>query len=260
MNIQLNEEEKQNGNLSPANLEYAVALFSTKGYVILENVLSPERVDEINGLIAQQLQKSGGESARVALPVEGPFIASDIVENNAILGIVDEVVGADCVLRVLAADRIAPGNKVSGEVTIDSKPLFPETEHSRFPAHKIQVTIALGDFNASGGAPEVFPGTHTQPEHFTVRYGEDMVQKLAGSMPSEWITIPKGGVLIRDSRLWHRDQSNTSGGENVNLALTYQRWWDITGDRQQVSGEVYDNASDRMKRLLRFEAIPHKNA
>ncbi|MBO7743527.1 phytanoyl-CoA dioxygenase family protein [Paenibacillus sp. MWE-103] len=260
MNIRLNEEERRSGTLAPDKLDYAVALLSTKGYVILENVFSPERADEIKAFVSRQPHAGSGDGTRVALPIEEPFIASDIVENGAILAPVDQLIGADCVLRAVAVERIAAGNEASGEVTIDSKPLFPETENARFPAHKIQVTIGLGDMEASGGAPELFPGTHTQPEHFAIRYGESMVRKLAGSMPSETIALRKGAVLLRDSRLWHRERPNAIGSDNVTLALTYQRWWDITGGRQQVSGEVFDNGSDRLKRLLRFEAIPHKQA
>jgi hypothetical protein len=256
MTIRLTDEEQQGQPISGSKLELAVALLHTRGYVVVENVFQPERLQQLNDAVTKTRQDNHAIDNRLNLPIASPFVDDDIVSNPLILGVIDQVIGADCVLRMIAADTNVAGGEVTEEVQIESKPLFPETEHVRVPAHKLHITIPYADLNETNGALEIWSASHAQPEHFAKKYSSEIVEILAKASPSVRIDVPAGAVLIRDSKLWYRKHSNKSGEVLTALSLTYQRWWDITSPRLVILDTVYQGASQRLKKLLRFEDLP----
>lgn len=258
MTIRLSDEERQAQSIGEDKLELAAALLHIRGYVVLDNMFQPDRLQTLQEAVGQARKQTGGnnDGNPLSLPAAAPFVDPDIAENPLMLGVIDQIIGADCVLRVIGADIRKPGAAVSSELAIESKPLFPETEHVRLPAHKLRVTIPLTDLNEGSGAPELWPGSHAQPEHIEKHYSEAVLRKLAEGSPSVKVNVPAGAVLICDSKLWHRECANESAEEQVSLTLTYQRWWDITSPRLVISEALYSGASARLKRLFRFEALP----
>jgi hypothetical protein len=256
MTIRLTDEEKQGQPISGSKLELAAALLHTRGYLVVENVFQPERLRQLNDAVTSARQDNQAFDHRLNLPVASPFVDDDIVTNPLILGVIDQVIGADCVLRMIAADTNTADAEVAEELQIESKPLFPETEHVRVPAHKLHITIPYADLNETNGALEVWSASHAQPEHFAKKYSAEIIEILAQASPSIRINVPAGAVLIRDSKLWHREHPNESGESLTALSLTYQRWWDITSPRLVILDTVYQGASQRLKKLLRFESLP----
>ena len=70
---------------------------------------------------------------------------------------------------------------------------------------------------------------------------------------------PKGSLIIRDVRMWHRGTPNVSNEIRPNMALIYGRsWWDGAFYPQESLGitrQVYAGLSDRAKQLFRFETL-----
>jgi len=257
MNIRLTNEERDGRTIGADKLALAVALLNAKGAVVIENVFPHERLSELRAAVVamqpHEPTETGGRK-RIGLPIDSEFTAPDIVEHPTLLSFADEVVGDDCILRTLTAVVVEAGAAASDTIHMP-QPLFPESRHVRFPAHNLLIDVALDDLTADNGALDVWPGSHMLPDHMVVLHDPSFLRELAGMTPQETLPAPKGAVVIRDSRLWHRERPNATSNASVKLSLSYRRWWDIRDDRLPIPLSFFERSSTRLKRLLRFEDI-----
>lgn len=263
--MKLSSEELRSGKLHPETLESAVEQVRLNGYVLFEGVLDPDLVDRMRAAFHAALEKAHPEATevntkefrknriRMDLPFEEPFIDPNVITSPFVLPVVEKLVGEDCVCIYLSADAPMPGSDYQ-VVHSDQTPLFPESSIS-LPPSGIVLNIPLVDVTEENGPMEAFPGgNHLIPEN---RCNPKYIEAAAAFLKPVRMTMPKGSLLIRDLRMWHRGTPNNSDHIRPNVALIYARPW-YRGGYQETLGitrDKFEALSDRAKMLFRLEKI-----
>lgn len=250
----LSPQEVQSGKLQPETLRQAIQLVTVNGYVLFENILPRDLLDNLQAEFIRVFEEHrsgqganrGANRFQMHLPFREPFNDSAVIENPLALAIIDQLVGPDCVCHYFASDTALPGSEHQA-VHSDIALLFPEAPLS-LPAYSVVLNIPLVDHREDNGPIEIWPGgTHFMPS------GVDM-QELSKSMHSELCLMPAGSLLIRDMRMWHRGTPNRSQEARPNLALIYARPWLKTHYPPiEITRSIYDSLSERGRKLFRFE-------
>lgn len=236
-------------------LEARVEQVRVAGYCVLEGLIPPERVAALRArfdeLLAQKAAAEptnrGAQRYQMYLPWEPPFADPLLYENEAILRVMEAVMGGDLALSYLASDTPLPGSDYQ-KIHSDTRFLFPETTLS-LPAYGMVLNVPLVDCTEENGSLEFWPGTHLMP-------GPVDLEAVASSLPSRRANLKAGTGLLRDLRMAHRGTPNRSQGSRPHLALVYTRpWYRFEQQVPRISAETYAGLSERGKRLLRFARV-----
>ncbi|MBV7336148.1 phytanoyl-CoA dioxygenase family protein [Chloroflexi bacterium TSY] len=265
----MSQAELSTGQLAPETLEQAVRQVKSNGFVVLENVLSVDLVDELNAgflKVLDELLKTDAEKTevntsafrtnriRMDLPFRDPFTHPQIITNRFAMPIVEQIVGEDCRMFYFAVDAPMPGSNYQ-RVHGDYKPFYPEADII-LPTTAVVVNYPLIDVTEQNGPMEAWPNTHLTPEKF---YMGSQVQEAAKRSDPVKMLTPKGSVIIHDMRMWHRGTPNVSDEIRPNMALIYGReWWDGAFFRKpdfRISKQIHVGLSDRAKELFRYETL-----
>ncbi|PWW03248.1 phytanoyl-CoA dioxygenase PhyH [Paenibacillus cellulosilyticus] len=264
MYMKLTEDERITETMEPGKLEFAVELLRANGVIIIENVFSESRLNEIAEPFYELLstfaegydygQQDKMKNLRMDLPFMPPFIDTDVVANPIFLSIAEQVLGDDLTLRYLASNNAMPGGTEKQSVHADTGALFPEARYFQSPTNNLLLHIPLCDLTELNGATEFYPGgTHLNPDH--LYDNPKLIQRLGEAMHFEKALMPKGSLMIRDKKVWHRGCPNLTDNPRGMLTLIYQRAWDATSGRMPIPRQVYDDMPDRVRRLFRMESI-----
>jgi ectoine hydroxylase-related dioxygenase (phytanoyl-CoA dioxygenase family) len=222
------------------------------GVTFLRGLIPADTLDRWNEgfgpLLAGAVLREGDRPNRgphryyVTLPFHGLWADPAVIDNDAILAVVERLVGADGVLGELAADTPLLGSEHQ-DLGRDAQDLFPETG-ARTPPYQLAVHIPLVDVCDDNGPLEYAPGTH--------RLSRDE----AGAIPLVAAHMVRGDVMIRDARLIHRGAPNRTGTPRPVAVLGYSRAW---LHRPQVNiripAEVLVSLPARARRWLRFNPV-----
>ena len=134
------------------------------------------------------------------LPSTEIFFQDSLIANKKVDPLIEEIVGTQAVLCIIASDTPYPG---SGFQNI----------HQDFSRFGITANIPLTDFNDDNGPIEVWPGSHLkrgQSFHKgIVSLGKSQIKRIADEIQPKRLLLKKGDVLIRDQRLVHRGRLAT---------------------------------------------------
>jgi ectoine hydroxylase-related dioxygenase (phytanoyl-CoA dioxygenase family) len=239
--------------------------------VLFEGVLDLDLVERMKKRFLEELEEAQNSSpektevntkefrknrVRMDLPFEEPFIDPRVIESQYILPVVEKLIGEDCACIYLSADAPLPGSDYQ-VIHSDQMPFFPESSISLPPAGLV-LNIPLVDVTEENGPMEAFPGgNHLIPEN---RLNAKYIEAAAAHLKPVRMTMPKGSLLLRDLRMWHRGTPNNSDHVRPNVAVIYARpWW--RGGYQETLGitrDKFDQLSDRAKQLFRLEQIKDK--
>jgi len=255
--MQLTRQEIENGQLSAATLDFAVAQVRNNGYVLFERVLPAELIAEMHAAFTRLLEthvqqtdpNRGVNRYQMHTPFAPPFSDERVIASPFVLPIVEALVGQDCICHYLSSDTALPGSDYQA-VHPDIYQLFPESS-GVLPPYSIVVNIPLVDAREDNGPLEIWPGgTH----HYVAN--PTQVTSLAAEMQSLRVLMPAGSIVIRDSRMWHRGTPNRSTAPRPNFTLIYSRFWLKLRYRAiPIPQAAYDALSARAQRLFRLEDI-----
>jgi len=267
--MKLSQAEQASGQLAPETLEQAVNQVKLNGFVVLENALPVELVDALNADFLQtftDLQKTNAAKTevntslfrknriRMDLPFRGRFIHPQVITNPFALPIVERILGEDCRMFYFSVDAPMPGSDYQ-TVHGDYAPFYPDSELI-LPITGLVVNYPLVNVTEQNGPLEAWPNTHLTPEKF---YTGQYVQTAAQHLTPVRMLTPKGAVIIRDVRMWHRGTPNVSNEIRPNMALIYGRsWWDgafYPQDSLGITQQTFAGLSERAKKLFRFEKL-----
>ena len=187
------------------------------GFAILESALSPALVSRlvaaIDTLIAELETPFGGNeflgtrTRRIFnLLSRGPVFA-EVPVLDAILPVVDAVIGSDCLLSSLTAVEMSPGETDQPFHADDGSLPIPRP-HAPFTCTAI---LALTDFTAENGATRLVPGSHTSPR----------IPKTGDRPEFVQAAMPAGGALVYHGSLWHAGGANRSRERRVGVIVNY---------------------------------------
>src|SRR5207237_9537347 len=94
----------------------------------------------------------------VTLPFQDLWADPRIIDNDAIMAVVEELVGADGVMCQLASDTPLAGSEHQ-DLHRDTQLLFPESGVET-PPYQLAINFPLVDVTDANGPMEYAPGTH----------------------------------------------------------------------------------------------------
>ena len=270
--VKLSQDELANGQPAPETVEKAASLINLNGFVVLENAVPTDLIARMNddwqALIADMVRSErAGEKTemntspfrknrvRMNLPFRDPYTDPQIITNQFALPIIDRILGDDCRMFYLSVDAPMPGSDYQ-MVHGDYMPFYPDSDMI-LPVTGMVVNYPLIDVSEQNGPLEVWPSTHLTPEKV---FTGDLVEVAAKSLDPVRVLMPRGALIIRDIRMWHRGSPNVSDVIRPNVALIYGRgWWDAAQSYPQgplgITRDIYPGLSERAKKLFRFEPL-----
>jgi Phytanoyl-CoA dioxygenase (PhyH) len=265
----LSSQERSAGKLNPETLERGCNQVMLNGFVLVANALSTDFVDKIyedwidlaNHLLENDPEKTDVGSTefrkkriRMDTPFRDPYTDPRLVANSFAMPIIERILGEDCRVCYYSADAPLPGSDYQ-VVHADYKPFFPDSDVV-LPTAGLVVNFPLIEVTEGNGPMDVWPNSHLLPEK---AYSAARISDAARSIEPTKMLTPKGSMLIRDVRMWHRGTPNMSNQIRPNLALIYTRsWWDgafYPQDSLGITRTNYEGLPERAKQLFRLEPV-----
>jgi hypothetical protein len=225
---------------------------------ILRGAIPVETIDRWNEafqpLLKATITAEGDDPNRGAgryyttFPFHGLWADPGVIDNDAIMAVVEDLVGADGVLCQLAADTPVEGSQYQG-LHRDTQLLFPETG-AETPPYQLAVNFPLVDVTLDNGPMEYAPGTHMLSK-------ADGLAKIGrGEIALRPALMNRGDVMIRDVRHIHRGTPNPSGRPRPMVVIGYSRRW---LNRPEVGIRVpkptLERLPERARRWLRLNPV-----
>ena len=190
----------------------------------------------------------GANRYYVTLPLHGLWANPEIIDNDVVMAIVSELVGADGVMQQLASDTPMRGSDYQ-DLHRDTQLLFPETG-AESPPYQLAVNFPLVDVTEDNGPMEMAAGTHMLSK------AEGLRRVESGETPLTRVLMNRGDVMIRDVRHIHRGTPNPSGQPRPMVVIGYSRRWLFRPEVQiRVPRETLDALPERARRWLRFNPV-----
>jgi ectoine hydroxylase-related dioxygenase (phytanoyl-CoA dioxygenase family) len=184
----------------------------------------------------------------VTLPFHGLWADPEVIDNDAIMAVVADLVGADGVMCQLATDTPVEDSDYQ-VLHRDTQLLFPETGVET-PPYQLAVNFPLVDVTDDNGPMEWAPGTHMLSK------AEGMAKVKSGEIPLEKAYMARGDVMIRDVRHIHRGTPNPSGVPRPMVVIGYSRRWLFRPEVNiRVPREVLQGLPKRAQKQLRFNPV-----
>jgi hypothetical protein len=225
---------------------------------VLRGLIPVEKIDAWNAafqpLLEAAVERDRGDPNRgreryyVTLPFDGLWADPEVVDNDAIMAVVEELVGADGVMCQLATDTPLIGSEHQ-ELHRDTQLLFPETG-AESPPYQLAVNFPLVDVTPENGPMEMAAGTHMLSK------ADGMARIAAGEIPVEPQYMKRGDVMIRDVRHIHRGTPNRTEVPRPRVVIGYSRRWLFRPEVNiRVPRETLERMPDRARFWLRFNPV-----
>lgn len=225
---------------------------------ILRGLIPVETIDAWNRafqpLLAAAIEREkddpnrGPERYYVTLPFEDRWADPAIIDNDAVMAVVEELVGADGVMCQLATDTPLLGSDYQ-DLHRDTQLLFPESG-AETPPYQLAVNFPLVDVTDENGPMEWAAGTHMTSKADGMRMIE------TGEAPLQKAYMSRGDVMIRDVRHIHRGTPNRSLTPRPMVVIGYSRRWLHRPEVQiRVPRKALDGLPARAQRWLRFNPV-----
>ncbi|KAH9995361.1 hypothetical protein F4779DRAFT_631664 [Xylariaceae sp. FL0662B] len=258
VHVQITPEERAANKISKQNLEKAVVALSEDGIVILDGAVSDESLNLLNPRMVKEAKalREGPEiwfnydnKAQNILQhmiPEPEYLLPDVHANPFAIDVCKTMMGPDPVLRYHKANTNFPGESRQ-PVHCDVHYAYPRA------CFALAVNIVLIDCSPQNGSTECWPGTHTITKFSDQNGMKGIHGRLLGERrkafgPPVQPTVRKGGIIVRDMRLWHAGMPNRTANEvRVMLNLLYFADW----YRSPMTIQFPKTAEDKIRMLER---------
>jgi hypothetical protein len=208
----------------PAAVPRACAALDVYGYVVLDHLLPPAKVQTLHREFVErhprhledvehdETLRVGHRRYRVSLPFAGGFADPEVYGHPVIVAIVRQMLGADAILESFGA-VVSLGHSMPQHTHRDSSPLFGAGTAPSLPCHALTFSLPLIPFDDWVGTTAFWPGSHRQPHR---PREED---------PRHRPEVPLGSAVLWDFRVHHRGESNYSDDARPMIYAAYARVW-----------------------------------
>ncbi|HEY8571356.1 phytanoyl-CoA dioxygenase family protein [Phenylobacterium sp.] len=244
--------------LTPAQAKAHADEVRETSLTILKGLVPVEVIDRWNAafqpILKEAIRREGDDPNRgknrvyATLPFQDLWADPQIIDNDAIMAVVEELVGADGVMCQLATDTPWAGSEYQ-DLHRDTQLLFPESGVET-PPYQLAVNFPLVDVTDENGPMEYAPGTHMLSK-------EDGMRKIeTGEIPLKKAYMNRGDVMIRDVRHIHRGTPNPQETPRPMVVIGYSRRWLFRPEVNiRVPAEVLVALPERARRWLRFNPV-----
>jgi len=244
--------------LAPAEARARADEVRETSVTVLRGLIPVETIDAWNAafqpLLKAAITAEGDDPNRgahrhyVTLPFQDLWADPAIVDNDAIMAVVEDLVGADGVMCQLASDTPLLGSEAQ-DLHRDTQLLFPESGVET-PPYQLAVNFPLVDVTPENGPMEWAPGTHMTSK------AEGLRRVTSGETPLVPAYMARGDVMIRDVRHIHRGTPNRTAIPRPMVVIGYSRRWLFRPEVNiRVPAEVLGQMPDRAQRWLRFNPV-----
>jgi ectoine hydroxylase-related dioxygenase (phytanoyl-CoA dioxygenase family) len=219
-----------------------------QGYVVVENLISPDFVAEIKADLIPRFEHESGrnnfegfKTQRLYGFFEKSLICNPLVEHPLILGCLDRIFEPNYLLSQLQAINILPGEA--------QQPLHPDDAFYPWPRPRRPLgaaTIwAIDDFTEENGATVVIPKSHLWDDRKPTRADLDRLQP---------VVMPAGSVVFFVGTLWHGGGANRSDAARLCVSAQYCAPWCRTQENYSLSlsRETVKKCSEHIQRMLGY--------
>ncbi|MDQ1696515.1 MAG: hypothetical protein QOJ03_1868 [Frankiaceae bacterium] len=268
--MQITQEERAAGALTPEHRETALMQLRLSGYIVLEDMMAPEKVEVLRTRFLELLEDFSSKNAPnrgpnrygFLLPFEEPFNDPEILANPIVASLLHPVIGEDYVCSFYSSDNAMPGSEYQ-HAHSDCDPLFPERNVAT-PAYAVMVNFHVVDSTEENGPAEIWPyGTHLVgdtdliPVHNRFQDIEKRraspLGRFSETLQAVPLLAPAGAISIRDLRMWHRGTPNRSTEPRPMLSMICNRPWYLHDfdSRNHISRAAFDAAPPEVQRIFR---------
>jgi ectoine hydroxylase-related dioxygenase (phytanoyl-CoA dioxygenase family) len=202
--------------LSPADTRAHVERIAKEGYTLLERVIEPALVDEL-AVVLLRLEREhdirpamngfeGHRTVRIYNLLAHHRVFERVPVHEALLPIVEGVIGEGCLISSLSSIAIDPG-EVAQPIHADDQLIPLDKPHRPIICNSMW---ALTDFTEENGATRLVPGTH-------LRENPD----FGGKYETIAAEMPRGSLLLWDGALWHGGGANRTNVRRTGIAMNY---------------------------------------
>ena len=223
--------------LSAETFQEALTDVHDRGYVIIEDVLSPNDCNDYRQILEQFMAVSpagrnvfeGTSSHRLYALLAKSERFADMIEHPLALAFAEHFLGESCLLSACLSINLHPGETVHPWHTDDGHISVPQP-HDVFG---ISVFWALDDTTETNGATEVLPYSHQWESPDIVGRLEDEHFEQRGALsedPEAGIdrvkaTMKAGSLMIMRSDVWHRGGANRTNADRLIVTPQYCAGW-----------------------------------
>jgi hypothetical protein len=218
-------------------LSAAVAAFKRDGFVVLQDVVDADGLDLLAGRMLADVdtimrqepppyQFVNGHIQHDPPPMR-PYLLRDLYYNEAVIEVARQVLGDGLKMVGVTGNTNMPGS-LQQPLHVDSGHLWRGLQEPH-PTCQLVVNIAPQDVGPDNGATQLWPGSHLDDAVF--RQDASIVVSAVQEQTRRQIaapiqlSLPRGSVLIRDMRLWHRGMPNKSQTPRPMVALIMASAW-----------------------------------
>jgi ectoine hydroxylase-related dioxygenase (phytanoyl-CoA dioxygenase family) len=223
--------------LSAETFQEALTDVHDRGYVIIEDVLSPSDCDDYRQILEQFMAVSpagrnvfeGTSSHRLYALLAKSERFADMIEHPLALAFAEHFLGESCLLSACLSINLHPGETVQPWHTDDGHISVPQP-HDVFG---ISVFWALDDTTETNGATEVLPYSHQwespdivgrlEDEHFEQRSA--LSEHPEAGIDRVKATMKAGSLMIMRSDVWHRGGANQTNEDRLIVTPQYCAGW-----------------------------------
>ncbi len=218
------------------------------GYIIIENLISPELVAKIKDDLIPRFSYDSGrnnfegfKTQRLYAFFEKSLICNPLVEHPLILGCLDRVFEPNYLLSQLQAINILPGEE---QQPLHHDDLFYRVPRPR-PALGAATIWAIDEFTQQNGATVVIPGSHLWDDRQPTK---DDLKNL------EPVVMPAGSVVFFLGTLWHAGGANRTDAARLCVSAQYCAPWCRTQENYSLSlsRETVKKCSEHIQRMLGY--------
>lgn len=213
--------------------------FDRDGYLIFENVLSPEDVERQRAALQPWLDADvtgrndfeGMKSNRVYAMLAKSAVFADLVTHPLALAFAEADLGESCLLSACLAINLQPGETVQPWHYDDSHLRVPRPR----PSFGVSTFWAIDPMTGDNGATELLPGSHLWAEDsiegansaadFANTEIRDVDDDPAARDDAIKAVMPVGSLMVTKGTLWHRGGANRSDKPRLIVTPQYCPGW-----------------------------------
>ncbi|WP_343574417.1 phytanoyl-CoA dioxygenase family protein [Mycobacterium sp.] len=235
--------------VDPAVVAADAAALDRDGYVIWENLLTPEQCSRIRDEVTPWLGHTGRNSfegrrtQRIYSVLSRTRVCDRIAAFPRVLAALDRLLMPNYLLSALQAINIQPGE--AAQLAHHDDGFYP-IPRPREPLAAATIW-AIDDFTADNGATVLYPGSH--------RWGKRRPGPADAAMP---VVMPAGSCVFFVGTLWHGGGANTTAEDRLAVTAQYCQPWlrPMEAFTLSISRDIARAVSDDIRRMIGYSIHP----